>query len=260
MLKGRVAIVTGATSGIGLGIAKVLAAQGTDLMICGLAAPGTPEALCKQIGDETGVKVHYFNADLSKTEDARRLVAEALHVFGKVDILVNDAGVQHVSPIVDFPEERWNYLLSVMLDSPFQLIQGVLPGMIARKWGRIVNISSVMGMIAAPHKPAYVSAKHGLAGLTKAVALEVAPAGITCNAIMPGTVLTDVIKSQLPNQAKVLGCSEEEAMDRVFTQNHPTKRLIEASEIGETVAFLCSEGAKSITGVLLPVDGGYTAR
>jgi 3-hydroxybutyrate dehydrogenase len=252
--------VTGATSGIGLGIAKVLATQGADLMICGFAAPGIPEALCKQIGDETGVKVHYFNADLSKTEDARRLVAETLQVFGKVDILVNDAGVQYVSPIVDFPEERWNYLLAVMLDSPFQLIQGVLPGMLQRKWGRIVNISSVMGMIAAPHKPAYVSAKHGLAGLTKAVALEVAAEGITCNAIMPGTVLTDVIKGQLANQAKVLGCTEEEAMDRVFTQNLPTRRLIEASEMGDTVAFLCSEGAKSITGVLLPVDGGYTAR
>lgn len=260
MLNGRTAIVTGATSGIGLGIAKVLAAQGADLMICGFAAAGVPEALCKQIADENGVKIHFFDADLSRTEDARRLVAAALQVFGKVDILVNDAGVQFVSPIVDFPEERWNYLHAVMLDSPFQLIQGVLPGMIERKWGRIVNVSSVMGMIAAPHKPAYVSAKHGLAGLTKAVALEVAAEGITCNAIMPGTVLTDVIKSQLPNQAKLLGCSEEEAMDRVFTQNLPTRRLIDACEIGETVAFLCSEGAKSITGVLLPVDGGYTAR
>jgi 3-hydroxybutyrate dehydrogenase len=229
-------------------------------MLCGLAAPGVPEVLCKQIADETGAKVRYCDADLSKTEDARRLVAETLQAFGKVDILVNDAGLQYVSPIVDFPEERWNYLLAVMLNSPFQLIQGVLPGMLQQKWGRIVNISSVMGMIAAPHKPAYVSAKHGIAGLTKAVALEVAPEGITCNAIMPGTVLTDVIKSQLANQAKVLGCSEEEAMDRVFTQNHPTKRLIDASEIGDTVAFLCSEGAKSITGVLLPVDGGYTAR
>ena len=260
MLRGRNAIVTGATSGIGLGIAKVLASKGANLAICGFAAPGVPEALCKQIGDENGVEVRYLNVDLSKTEDARRLVAETLRIFGRVDILVNDAGVQHVSPLVDFPEERWNYLHAVMLDSPFQLIQGVLPGMIERKWGRIVNISSVMGMIAAPHKPAYVSAKHGIAGLTKAVALEVAPEGITCNAIMPATVLTDVIRSQLPNQAKVLGCSEEEAMDRVFTQNLPTRRLIEASEIGETVAFLCSEGAKSITGVLLPVDGGYTAR
>jgi 3-hydroxybutyrate dehydrogenase len=260
MLKGRNAIVTGATSGIGLGIAQVLAARGANLMVCGLAAPGVPEALCKQIGDANGIEIHYFDADLSKTEDARRMVAEAIRVFGTVDILVNDAGVQYVAPIVDFPEERWNYLHAVMLDSPFQLIQGVLPGMIARKWGRIVNVASVMGMIAAPHKPAYVSAKHGLAGLTKAVALEVAADGITCNAIMPGTVLTDVIKSQLPNQAKVLGCTEEEAMDRVFTQNLPTRRLIEASEIGETVAFLCSEGAKSITGVLLPVDGGYTAR
>jgi 3-hydroxybutyrate dehydrogenase len=260
MLKGRNAVVTGATSGIGLGIAKVLAARGANLMICGLAAPGVPEALCKQMGEENGVEVRFFDADLSKTEDARRMAAEAIRVFGAVDILVNDAGVQYVSPLVEFPEERWNYLHAVMLDSPFQLIQGVLPGMIERKWGRIVNISSVMGMIAAPYKPAYVSAKHGLAGLTKAVALEVATEGITCNAIMPGTVLTDVIKGQLASQAKVLGCTEEEAMDRVFTQNLPTRRLIDASEIGETVAFLCSEGAKSITGVLLPVDGGYTAR
>jgi 3-hydroxybutyrate dehydrogenase len=260
MLKSRTAIVTGATSGIGLGIAKVLAGHGCNLMIAGFAPPGVPEKLCEEIGGANGVKVHYFNADLSKTEDARRLVAEALQVFGKVDILVNDAGLQHVSSILDFPEERWNYLHAVMLDSPFQLIQGVLPGMLQQKWGRIVNVSSVMGMIAAPHKPAYVSAKHGLAGLTKAVALEVAAEGITCNAIMPGTVLTDVIKSQLPHQAKVLGCTEEEAMDRLFTQNLPTRRLIDASEMGDTVAFLCSEGAKSITGVLLPVDGGYTAR
>lgn len=260
MLNARNAIVTGATSGIGLGIAQVLAAKGANLMICGFAAPGVPEALCKQISDANGVQVHYFGADLSKTEDARSLAAEAVRVFGKVDILVNDAGLQYVSPIVDFPEERWNYLHAVMLDSPFQLIKAVLPGMVQQKWGRIVNISSVMGMIAAPHKPAYVSAKHGLAGLTKAVALEVASEGVTCNAIMPATVLTDVIKGQLANQAKVLGCTEEEAMDRVFTQNLPTRRLIDASEIGETVAFLCSEGAKSITGVLLPVDGGYTAR
>ncbi|WP_210208266.1 3-hydroxybutyrate dehydrogenase [Rhodoplanes roseus] len=260
MLKNRNAIVTGATSGIGLGIAKALAAEGCNLMIGGLAPAGVPERLCRQIADEHGVVVVHSGADLSEPDAVRGLAADAMRQLGHIDILVNDAGLQFVAPLVDYPEEKWNLLRAVMLDAPFHLIKAVLPGMIERKWGRIVNISSVMGVIAAPHKPAYVSSKHGLAGLTKAVALEVAPDGITCNAILPGTVLTDVIKSQLPNQAKVLGCTEEEAMDRVFTQNHPTRRLIDPSEIGATVAFLCSEGAKSITGVLLPVDGGYTAR
>ena len=218
MLKWRDAIVTGSTSGIGLGIAKALAGHGANVMLGGIAPAGVPERLGGEIAAEFGVKVRYCDADLSKTAEARRLFAESIAAFGKVDILVNDAGLQFVSLIVDFPEERWDYLHAGMLDSPFQLIKAALPGMMERKWGRIINISSVMGMIAAPHKPAYVSAKHGIAGLTKAVALEVAPEGITCNAIMPGTVLTDVIKSQLPNQAKVLGCTEEEAMDRVFTQ------------------------------------------
>lgn len=260
MIKGRDAIVTGSTSGIGLGIARALASHGANVMLGGIAPAGVPERLCGEIAAEFGVKVHYCNADLSKTAEARRMFAESVQALGKVDILVNDAGLQFVSPIVDFPEERWDYLHAVMLDSPFQLIKAALPGMMERKWGRIINISSVMGMIAAPHKPAYVSAKHGLAGLTKAVALEVADRGVTCNAIMPATVLTDVILSQLPSQAKALGCTEEEAMERVFMANMPTKRLIDPSEIGATAAFLCSEGAKSITGVLLPVDAGYTAR
>ena len=260
MLKKRSAIVTGATSGIGLGIAKALAAQGSNLMIGGLAPAGVPERLCREISSEYGVRVIHSGADLSQPDATRRLAAEALEAFGHIDILVNDAGLQFIAPIVDFPDEKWELLRSVMLDAPFRLIKAVLPGMLERKWGRIINISSVMGMIAAPHKPAYVAAKHGLAGLTKSVALEVAEHGVTCNAIMPATVLTDVIIKQLPNQAKVLGCTEEEAMDRLFTQMMPTHRLIDPSEIGATAVFLCSEGAKSITGVLLPVDGGYTAR
>ncbi|TBW37430.1 SDR family oxidoreductase [Siculibacillus lacustris] len=259
-MKNRNAIVTGATSGIGLGIAQALAAQGCNLMIGGFAPAGVPERLCREIAEEFGVKVIYSGADLSKPAETRGLAAQALEAFGNIDILVNDAGLQYVAPIVDFPDEKWELLQAVLLDAPFHLTKAVLPGMLERKWGRIVNVSSVMGMIAAPHKPAYVAAKHGLAGLTKSVALEVAEHGITCNAIMPATVLTNVILSQLPNQAKVLGCTEEEAMDRVFTQNMPTHRLIDPWEIGATAVFLCSEGAKSITGVLLPVDGGYTAR
>jgi len=259
-LKNKNAIVTGATSGIGLGIAKALAGQGCNLMIGGLAPAGVAERLRNEINSEYGVKVIHSGADLSQPDATRRLAAEALEAFGHIDILVNDAGLQFIAPIVEFPDEKWELLRSVMLDAPFRLIKAVLPGMLERKWGRIINISSVMGMIAAPHKPAYVAAKHGLAGLTKSVALEVAEQGVTCNAIMPATVLTDVIIKQLPNQAKVLGCTEEEAMDRLFTQMMPTRRLIDPSEIGATAVFLCSEGAKSITGVLLPVDGGYTAR
>lgn len=260
MLRNRNAIVTGATSGIGLGIAEALAAEGCNLLIGGLAPAGVPERLCAELGEKYGVKVVHSGADLSRAEATRGLAAQALEAFGHIDILVNDAGLQYVAPIVEFPDEKWQLLQAVMLDAPFHLMKAVLPGMIERKWGRIVNVSSVMGMIAAPHKPAYVAAKHGLAGLTKSVALEVAEQGITCNAIMPATVLTDVIRNQLPNQAKVLGCSEEEAMDRLFTQMMPTHRLIDPAEIGATAVFLCSEGAKSITGVLLPVDGGYTAR
>ncbi|NVO15784.1 MAG: 3-hydroxybutyrate dehydrogenase [Rhodoplanes sp.] len=260
MLKQRNAIVTGATSGIGLAIAKALADCGCNLMIGGFAPVGVPERLCADIGSQNGVKVFHSGADLSKPEEARRLVADAIAAMGTVDILVNDAGLQFVAPIVEFPEERWDHLRSVMLDAQFHLIKAVLPGMIARSWGRIVNISSVHGLVGSPHKPAYIAAKHGVVGLTKAVALEVAEHGITCNAICPGLVLTDLIRNQLPDQAKVLGCTEDEALKRVFLANTPTQRAIDPAEIGATAAFLCSDGAKSITGTTIVVDGGYTAR
>jgi 3-hydroxybutyrate dehydrogenase len=197
---------------------------------------------------------------MTKPAEIAAMVKHAEDTLGSVDVLVNNAGIQHVAPIEEFPVEKWDAIIAINLSASFHAIRAAVLGMKKRGWGRIINTASAHSLVASPFKSAYVSAKHGIAGLTKAVALEVAPEGITCNAIMPGTVLTDVIKSQLANQAKVLGCSEEEAMDRVFTQNHPTKRLIDASEIGDTVAFLCSESAKSITGVLLPVDGGYTAR
>jgi 3-hydroxybutyrate dehydrogenase len=259
MLKSRAAIVTGSTSGIGLGIAKALAGEGCDLMIGGFAPPGAPERLCRELSSEYGVKVVYCGADLSEPEEARRMAGEAIRALGKVDILVNDAGLQFVAPLVEFPDEKWDYLRSVLLDAQFHLIKAVLPGMIERKWGRIINISSVYGVVAAPHKPAYVAAKHGVVGLTKAVALEVAPTGVTCNAICPALVITDVIRNQLPQQAKVLNCTEEEAMQRLFLGAIPTKRAIEPSELGATAAFLCSEGAKSITGATIMVDGGFTA-
>ena len=258
MLKSRVAIVTGATSGIGLAIAKALAGEGCSLMIGGLAPAGVPERVCQEISRDNGVEVVYSDADLSKAQDARRMAADAIQAFGKVDILVNNAGLQFVAPLVEFPEEKWDYLRAVILDAPFHLTKATLPGMIERKWGRIINISSVHGVIASPHKAAYIAFKHGLVGLTRAVALEVAELGITCNAICPSLVVTDVILKQLPQQAKVLNCTEDEVM-RGFVAGLPTKRAIDPSELGATAAFLCSEGAKSITGTTIVVDGGQTA-
>lgn len=260
MLRQRNAIVTGATSGIGLAVARELARQGCNLMIGGFAPAGVPERLCDEIAGENGVKVLYSGADLAKPEEARRLAAEAIEGLGQVDILVNDAGLQYVAPVAEFPDDKWDTLLAVMLDAQFHLIKAVLPRMMERKWGRIINVSSVHGLVASPHKPAYIAAKHGVVGLSRAVALEAAPFGVTCNAICPGLVLTDLIRNQLPGQAKVLGCTEEEALQRVFLANTPTQRAIDPAEIGGTAAFLCSEAAKSITGTTIVVDGGYTAR
>jgi 3-hydroxybutyrate dehydrogenase len=179
MLKEKNALVTGSTSGMGLAIAKALAHKGCNLMIGGFAPPGVPERLCKEIGSSAGVKVIYSAADLSKPEEVRKMVADAIAGLGSVDILVNDAGLQFVAPITEFPDEKWDLLTAVMLDAHFHAIKAVLPGMIARKWGRIINIASVHGQVGSPHKPAYIAAKHGVVGLTKAVALEVAETGVT---------------------------------------------------------------------------------
>lgn len=260
MLKGKNALVTGSTSGMGLATAKALAREGANVMISGFAVPGVPERLCEEISTSTGVKVIYSGADLSKPEEVRKMVADAIERLGSVDILVNNAGLQFVAPLTEFPDEKWDLLTSVMLDALFHAIKAALPGMTARKWGRIINTASVHGIVASPHKPAYIAAKHGVVGLTKAVALEVAETGVTCNAIGPGLVLTDLIRNQLPAQAKVHNCTEEEALKKVFLANTPTQRAIDPDEIAATAVFLCSEGAKSITGTTIFVDGGYTAR
>ena len=260
MLKQKNAMVTGSTSGMGLAIAKELAKQGCNVMTGGFAPPGVPERLCKEISAAYGVKVLYSGADLSKPAEVRQMVADTISGLGSLDILVNDAGLQFIAPITEFPEEKWDLLRSVMLDAHFHAIKAALPGMLARKWGRIVNIASVQGLIASPNKPAYVAAKHGVVGLTRAVALEVAEHGITCNAICPGLVMTDLIRNQLAAQAKVHNCTEEEALKKVFLAATPSQRAIEPEEIAGTTAFLCSETAKSITGTTIIVDGGYTAR
>lgn len=258
MLKGKCALVTGSTSGIGLAVAHALAVEGCDVMIAGLAPEGVPEQLCADIRQSTGRNAIYSAADLSKPPEVRKMVADTIAGLGGIDILVNNAGLQFVSPITEFPDDKWEMLRSIMLDAHFHAIKAALPSMISKKWGRIINVSSANGIIAQPNKAAYVAAKHGVVGLTKEVALEVAQHGVTCNSICPGLVMTDLIRRQLPAQAKLHNCSEDEALQKVFLAGAAIKRGIEPEEIAQTAVFLCSQWARSITGAAIVVDGGYT--
>lgn len=255
----RNAIVTGSTSGIGLATARELARRGCNVMLNGMGDRAEIDRNCAAIAEESGRTVAYSAADLSRPEEARALVAEATAALGPIDIVVNNAGVQHVAAFHEFPEEKWDLLLAVNLSAPFHIVKAALPAMRERGWGRIVNTASVLGMVAAPHKPAYVAAKHGLVGLTKALAVEVGEFGITCNAVCPGTVLTPLIENQIAQQASVTGLPESEVLKKVFLQNMPTGRLIRPEEIAATIAFLCSDEAGSITGAVIAADGGYSA-
>lgn len=251
------ALVTGSSSGIGLAIARRLAADGCNVMLNGLGDPAGIEAIRAEIAAATGATVLYSPADMSKPAEIRAMVADAIAAFGGLDIVVNNAGVQHVAAVAEFPEDKWDLLLAVNLSAAFHVIKAAVPGMQARGWGRIVNTASVLGLVAAPHKPAYVASKHGIIGLTKSVALEVAPFGITCNAICPGTVHTPLIDRQIAQQAAVTGLPEDRVLQTVFLDRMPTGRLIAPEEIAATVAFLCSDGATSITGTTIAIDGGY---
>jgi 3-hydroxybutyrate dehydrogenase len=260
MLSGKCAVVTGSTSGIGLEIAKALAAQGANVVFNGLSAdPAAAQAMCDAVTKSTGAKTLFVQADLSKPSEARRLIAEATTTFGAVDILVNNAGVQHVAPVEDFPDEKWDLILALNLSAAFHLTKQVLSGMRAKKWGRIVNVASAHALVASPFKSAYVTAKHGLLGLTKTVALEAAEAGVTVNAICPGYVLTPLVQKQIPDTAKARGITEEAVVRDVLLAAQSTKRFVTVDEIAALTVFLCSPGAASITGTALPVDGGWTA-
>ena len=258
-LDGRIALVTGSTSGIGLGIATALAEQGCALAINGFGDAGEIERLRTGLAETHHVDVRYFDADLVDPEQAAGLVGRVTRDFGKIDILCNNAGVQFVSPIVDFPTDKWDHIIALNLSAAFPATKAVLPQMIDRKWGRVVNTASINGMVATANKAAYVSAKHGLIGLTKVTALEVAELGITCNAICPGSVLTPLSRKQSEDMAAAEGITVEEAIRRRLHRSQPNKRHVETSEIGALAAFLCSEGARSITGATLPVDGAKTA-
>lgn len=259
-MKGRNAIVTGSTSGIGLAIARALAGEGCNVMLNGLGDAGEIEAVRADLAAAAGTKIAYNGADVSRPAEVRALVAAARAELGPVDILVNNAGIQHVSALADFPDEQWDRLVAVNLSAAFHASKAVIASMTERRFGRIVNIASVLGLVGAPHKAAYVATKHGLVGLTKSIAIEVAETGVTCNAVCPGMVMTPIIEMQVADQAKVTGLSPEDVVKEVFLQNQPIRRPVTAEEIAGAVVFLCSPAGSGVTGTTLAVDGGYVAR
>ena len=260
MFKGQSAVVTGSTSGIGLGVAEALAMAGVNVMLNGFGDPGHIEDLRASLQFRSGVEVCYSDADMSRPEQIAGMMAAAQAKFGAVDILVNNAGVQFVTPVDEFPEDKWEQIIAINLTSNFHAIKAALPGMRQRGRGRIVNIASAHGLVASPYKSAYVAAKHGVLGLTKTVALEVAETPITCNAVCPGYVRTPLVDKQIEAQAKAHGLSQAQVIRDVILASHPNKRFVEREQLAQLVLFLCSPAGGSITGAALPVDGGWTAR
>jgi 3-hydroxybutyrate dehydrogenase len=259
MLKGKTALVTGSTSGIGLAIARSLAAQGANVTINGFGDPAAVEKERVGIEKDFGVKAFYSPADMSKAADIAAMVHVTEQTFGSLDVLVNNAGIQYVSPIEEFPIEKWDQILAINLSSSFHTIRAAVPGMKSRKWGRIINTASAHSLVASPFKAAYVSAKHGLAGLTKTVALEVATFGITANCISPGYVWTPLVEKQIPDTMKARGMTEEQVKRDVLLAAQPTKEFVTVDEVASLVVYLCSDAARSITGANLSIDGGWTA-
>jgi 3-hydroxybutyrate dehydrogenase len=259
MLSRKSAIVTGSTSGIGLGIARGLAAGGANIMLNGFGDAAEIEAIRADLAGEHNIKVLYSAADMTKPQDIADMIALAETEFGSVDIMVNNAGIQYVAAIEEFPIEKWDAILAINLSSAFHTTRLALPAMKKQSWGRIVNIASAHALVASPFKSAYVSAKHGIAGLTKTAALEVAEHGITVNAVCPGYVMTPLVEKQIPEQAKARGITEQQVISDVLLAAQPTKRFVTVEELAGVVTFLCTDNAKSITGITLPVDGGWTA-
>jgi 3-hydroxybutyrate dehydrogenase len=259
-LSGKVAVITGSTSGIGLAIAQHLAAEGAKIVLNGFGDPDQIEATRVGIAAQNNVDVIYDPADMTKPVEIARMIADTEARFGVVDVLVNNAGIQHVSPIEDFPLDKWDAIIAINMSSAFHTIRAALPGMKSRGWGRIINLASAHGLIASPFKSAYVTAKHGMIGLTKTVALETARDGITCNAICPGYVRTPLVEAQIPATAQARGITEDEVINDVMLPSQPTKRFIGVDEIGALAVFLTSGGAASITGASMQIDGGWTAQ
>ena len=260
MLKGKTAIVTGSTGGIGLGIATALAAAGCDVMLNGFGEPQAIERRRAEIAERYGVRAAYSAADMAKPVEIRELVADTVRRFGGLDILVNNAGIQHVAKIVDFPEERWDAVIAINLSAAFHASKAALPHMIAKKWGRVINIASAHGLVASGEKAAYVAAKHGLIGLTKVTAIETANQGITCNAICPGWVLTPLVQQQIEARARGQGVPVEQAREELVREKQPMLDYTTPEKIGGFAVFLCGDAASTITGAALSIDGGWVAQ
>ena len=258
MLKQKSAIVTGSTSGIGLGIAHALAEQGADIMLNGFGNAAEIEFTRAELERQFGVKVRYSGADMSQPDQIRAMAEQARAEFGKIDIIVNNAGIQHVAPIEEFPEAKWDAVLAINLSSAFHLIKAVIPEMKARRFGRIINIASAHGLTASPFKSAYVAAKHGMIGLSKTVAIEVAEFGVTCNTICPGYVKTPLVDKQIADQAKAHGISPEDVVRDVMLVHQQRKEFVKVEELAALAVFLASDAAASMTANAIPMDGGWT--
>ena len=259
MLRGKTALITGSTSGIGQGIAEALAAQGCNIVLNGFGDPSEIEALRTQIARAHDVTVLHDGADMSKGDAITAMMDKAIKQFGAIDILVNNAGIQHVAPIDEFPVDKWNAVIAIDLVASFYTVRRALPAMKERRWGRIINVASAHALVASPFKSAYVAAKHGVAGLTKTVALEVAEHGITVNAVCPGYVLTPLVEKQIPDTAKARGITQEQVVKDVLLAAQPTKQFVTVGQVAALCVFLASDYAASITGAILPIEGGWTA-
>jgi 3-hydroxybutyrate dehydrogenase len=259
-LAGKSAIVTGSTSGIGLGIAMALSRAGANVMFNGFGVTDGFEGTRRDFEQKFKIATAYSPADMSEPDQINEMVAAAESAFGAVDIMVNNAGIQHVEAVETFPVAKWNAILAINLSAAFHTIQAVVPGMKARGWGRIINIASAHALVASPFKSAYVAAKHGIAGLTKTVALELAEHHITANAICPGYVLTPLVEKQIPETARARHLTEEQVIRDVLLHAQPTREFVTTEQVGALTLFLCQEAAGSITGTVLPIDGGWTAQ
>jgi 3-hydroxybutyrate dehydrogenase len=260
MLKGKNALITGSTSGIGFGIARALAGQGCNIMLNGLGAQDKIESIRMGLEKECAVSVRYHGADMTRPEEIAALVESTAEAFGGIDILVNSAGIQHTAPVEEFSPERWAAIIAINLSSSFYTIHHAVPFMRRSGWGRIINIASVHGLVASTNKAAYVSAKHGLVGLTKVVALETAGSGITSNAICPGWTRTELIEPQIVARAQALGVDIEAGGRSMLAEKQPSQQFVTIEQLGQLALFLCSSAADQITGTAIPIDGGWTAQ